>query len=70
MANLMPQSFRPDLDRLMPALALVALLLYLAPAAIRPLGPESRLWLRRASVATLALGIAIAVAASLRWLLN
>jgi hypothetical protein len=66
----MPQASSLDLDRLMPILAMAALLLYLAPAVFSPLSPATRLWLRRASIATLALGILIALAASLLWFLN
>jgi hypothetical protein len=66
----MPQLASPELDGLMQALVLVVLLLYLAPAVFGGNAPASRLWLRRASIATLAIGVVIALAASLLWFLH
>jgi hypothetical protein len=57
-----------DLDQLMRALFLLALLLYLVPAAFR-LG-ESRRWFQRAAISTLGIAIAIAVVASVIWLIH
>ncbi len=52
--------------RLITALFLLALLLYLVPATFRL--RENERWLRRGAVLTLATALAIAVAASLLWL--
>jgi hypothetical protein len=58
----------PDLDQLLRALFLVALLLYLIPAVFG-LGrsAEGRQWLQRAASLTLGTAIAIAVVASVIW---
>ncbi len=66
----MPHAAGPDLDVTMQVLLLVALLLYLAPSAFGSYGPASRFWLHRAAAATLAIGIAIALAASASWFLR
>ncbi|MGB6176048.1 MAG: hypothetical protein WBF43_06870 [Methylocella sp.] len=61
----------PDLDQLLRALFLVALLLYLIPAVFG-LGSsvERRLWFRRGAILTLATAIAIAVVASVIWFIR
>jgi hypothetical protein len=56
----------PEIDQLMRALFLLALLLYLVPAVFR-LG-EGRRWFQRGAILTLGIAIAIAVAASVKWL--
>jgi hypothetical protein len=56
------------MDRTMQTLALVALLLYLAPAALGPrLSDSQRTWLWRAAAGALAVGLAIAVIETIRW---
>jgi hypothetical protein len=55
-----------EIDQLMRALFLLALLLYLVPAAFR-LG-ESQRWFQRGAIVTLGIAIAIAVATSVIWL--
>jgi hypothetical protein len=55
-----------EIDQLMRALFLLALLLYLVPAAFR-LG-ESHRWFQRGAIVTLGIAIAIAVATSVIWL--
>jgi len=58
----------PDLDQLLSALFLVALLLYLIPAVFGLGGSaERRQWFLRAAIITLATAIAIAVVASVIW---
>jgi hypothetical protein len=58
----------PDIDQLLRALFLVALLLYLVPAVSRVgSSPEWRRWFQRAASLTLGLAIAIAVVASVIW---
>jgi uncharacterized membrane protein len=61
----------PDLDQLMKALFLVALLLYLIPAVFG-LGSsvERRLWFQRGAILTLVTAIAIAVVASVIWFIR
>ncbi len=58
----------PELDQLLSALFLVALLLYLIPAVFG-LGSstEGRLWFQRGAILTLGTAIAIAVVASVIW---
>jgi hypothetical protein len=57
-----------DLDQLMRALFLVALLLYLVPAVFRFGGSaERRRWFQRAAILTLGTAIVIALAASVIW---
>ncbi|HEY8006465.1 MAG TPA: hypothetical protein VIE66_06635 [Methylocella sp.] len=58
----------PDLDKLMSAMFLVALLLYLVPAVFR-LG-ESRQWFQRGAILTLGTAIAIAAVASVIWFIR
>ncbi|WGJ15759.1 hypothetical protein QEV83_05730 [Methylocapsa sp. D3K7] len=58
----------PDLDKLMSAMFLVALLLYLVPAVFR-LG-ESRQWFQRGAILTLGTAIAIAVGVSVIWFIR
>ncbi|MCI0601349.1 MAG: hypothetical protein L0Y60_17905 [Beijerinckiaceae bacterium] len=55
-----------EIDQLMRALFLLALLLYLVPAAFR-LG-EGRRWFQRGAIVTLGIAIAIALAATVIWL--
>jgi hypothetical protein len=58
----------PDLDQLMSALFLVALLLYLIPAVFGLGGSaEGGRWFQRGAILTLGTAIAIAVAASVIW---
>jgi hypothetical protein len=65
---LMLQNLMPELDQLLSALFLVALLLYLIPAAFGLGGSvERRRWFQRAAILTLGTAIAIAVAASVMW---
>ncbi len=59
-----------NIDNLMRVLALLALLFYLAPGVFGRGSPTSRVWLRRAAVACLALGLVVALAASVRWFLK
>ncbi len=61
----------PDLDQLLRALFLMALLLYLVPAVFG-LGSsvERRLWFQRAAILTLVTAIAIAVVASVIWFIR
>jgi hypothetical protein len=58
----------PDIDQLLRALFLVALLLYLIPAVFR-LGSsaERRQWFQRGAILALGTAIAIAVVASVIW---
>jgi hypothetical protein len=59
----------PEIDQLLSALSLLALLLYLAPAVLRlGISAEGRRWFQRAASLTLGTAIAIAVAASVKWL--
>ena len=56
------------MDRTMQALALVALLLYIAPAAFGGrLTDGQRTWLWRAAFGALAVGAAIAIVETIRW---
>jgi hypothetical protein len=58
------------MDRTMQALALVALLLYLAPAALGGrLTDGQRTWLWRAAFGALAVGVGIAIIETIRWFL-
>ena len=63
-------SFDHDLDRPMQVLLLATILFYLAPAALGPNGARLAPWMRRAAVATLALGMIVALIASVRWFLR
>lgn len=64
----MPKPASAQLETLMQVLALVTLLLYLAPAAFGPeFAAKSRPWLHRAAVATLAVGVFVALLASFHW---
>lgn len=59
------------LETLMPVLSLLALLLYLAPAALRPeFAARHRPWMQRAAIVTLAIGIVVALIASARWFMR
>ena len=64
---MLPNSM-PDLDKLMSAMFLVALLLYLVPAVFR-LG-ESRKWFQGGAILTLGTAIAIAAVASVIWFIR
>jgi len=58
----------PDLDQLLSALFLVALLLYLIPAVFGfGRSEEWRRWIQRGAVLTLGTAIAVAVLASVVW---
>ena len=59
-----------NIDTLMRVLVLLALLFYLAPGVFGRGSPTSRVWLRRAAVVCLALGLVVALAASVRWFLR
>ena len=65
----MPKIDGVEIDKLMQALFLLALLFYLAPAVFGRAAP-SRIWLNRAAVAALALALGIAVVASVIWFLR
>lgn len=54
------------MDRAMPLLALVALLLYFAPAALGATEAQ-RIWLWRGAAACLGLGLAIALVETAIW---
>jgi hypothetical protein len=58
----------PEIDQLLGALFLVALLLYLTPSVFRlGISAESRRWFQRGAILTLGTALAIAVAASVIW---
>ncbi len=58
----------PDLDQLLRALALVALLLYLVPAAFGSRGSaEMRRWFQRGALLVFGTALAVAVVASTIW---
>ncbi len=57
-----------EMDQLMGALFLLALLLYLVPAVFR-LG-EGRRWFERGAMVTLGIAIAIAATASVMWFIR
>jgi hypothetical protein len=58
----------PELDQLLSALFLVALLLYLIPTVFGLGGSaEGRRWFQRGAILTLGTAIAIAVVASVIW---
>jgi hypothetical protein len=59
----------PDLDQLLRALFLVALLLYLIPAVFGS-SVERHLWFQRGAILTLVIAIAIAVVASVIWFIR
>ncbi|MGO9943877.1 MAG: hypothetical protein ACLPIC_14075 [Rhodoblastus sp.] len=59
-----------NIDNLMRVLVLMALLFYLAPGVFGRGSPTSQVWLRRAAVACLALGLVLALALSVRWFLR
>jgi hypothetical protein len=59
------------LETLMQILSLLALLLYLAPAAFgREFAARHRPWMHRAAIVTLAAGVLIALAATARWFMR
>jgi len=61
----------PELDQILRALFLVALLLYLVPAVFGMGGSENRRrWFQRGAIVTLVMAITIAVVASVIWFLH
>ena len=61
----------PELDQLLSALFLLALVLYLAPAVFRlDLFAERRQWFQRAASLTVGIALAIAVVAILKWFMR
>ncbi len=66
----MPQVTSSEIETLLRALALISLLLYLAPAAFGPNARWGRAWLHRAAAATLVVAFIVALAASVRWFLR
>jgi hypothetical protein len=59
------------MERMMQALALVALLLYLAPAAFGPrLTDGQRNWMQRGAIGALAIGLALAMIETIRWFMD
>jgi succinate dehydrogenase hydrophobic anchor subunit len=61
----------PELYQLLTALILVALVLYLMPIVLRLGGSaERRRWFQRAATATIGIGMAIAVVATLKWFIR
>ena len=66
----MPPIDNPQIDQFLRVLALVALLFYLAPGVFGRGSPTARIWLRRAAAVCLALGVVIALAASVSWFLR
>lgn len=64
----MPTHLLPDVDRLLAALSLLALLLYLTPAVSSlEISESGRRRLQWAAVLTLVTGVAIALAATAMW---
>jgi hypothetical protein len=58
----------PEIDQVLRALFLVALLLYLTPAVFGlGISAEGRRWFQRGAILTLGTAIAISVAASVIW---
>jgi len=72
-ANQMPTlpNSMPELNQLLSALFLVALVLYLMPAVLR-LGSsaERRRWFQRAATAMIGIAMAIAVVATVKWFIR
>jgi hypothetical protein len=66
----MPPIDNPQIDQFLRVLALAALLFYLAPGVFGRGSPTARIWLRRAAVACLTLGVVIALAATVSWFLR
>ena len=66
----MPPIDNPQIDQFLRVLALLALLLYLAPGVFGRGSPTAQIWLRRAAVACLTLGVVIAGAATVSWFLR
>ncbi len=61
----------PELDQLLNALFLVALLLYLIPAVFGLSGSEERRrWFQRGAILTLGIALAIAVVATVKWFMR
>jgi len=60
----------PELDQLLSALFLVALLLYLIPAVFGLGSAEKRRWFQRGAILALGTAIAIAVVAIVIWFLR
>ena len=80
-ATSIPQNFKlarytlpnsmPEINQLLSALFLVALVLYLMPAVLR-LGSsaERRRWFQRAATAMIGIAMAIAVVATVKWFIR
>ncbi|MGO9846959.1 MAG: hypothetical protein ACLPKT_10275 [Methylocella sp.] len=77
-ATSIPQNFKlaryalpnsmPEINQLLTALFLVAMVLYLMPAVLRLGGSaERRRWFQRAATAIIGITMAIAVVAALKW---
>jgi hypothetical protein len=66
----MPSIDNPQIDQFLRVLALLALLFYLAPGVFGRGSPTAQIWLRRAAVACLTLGVVIALAATVAWFLR
>jgi hypothetical protein len=64
-------NFMPDIDQILSALFLLALLLYLAPAVFRlDIFAERRRWFQRAASLTVGIALAIAVVATVNWFIR
>jgi hypothetical protein len=61
----------PEINQLLTALFLVALVLYLAPAVFKLGGSaERRRWFQRAATAMIGIAMAIAVVATVKWFIR
>jgi hypothetical protein len=66
----MPPLDNPQIDQFLRVLALVSLLFYLVPGVFGRGSPTTRIWLRRAAVACLTLGLVVALAATVSWFMR
>ena len=66
----MPTIDNPQIDQFLRVLALLALLFYLAPGVFGRGSPTAQVWLRRAALACLTLGVVVALAATVAWFLR
>jgi len=66
----MPDTIAAQLDTLMSVLFLLALLLYIIPAALGPTSRGRLWWMGRAAVVTLGIGLVVALIASARWFMR
>jgi hypothetical protein len=67
----MPQVDNAHFETMLQVLPLLALALYLAPAAFGPaFSARNRQWMHRAAVAVLAIGFGIALVMSVRWFMG